>query len=156
MKKFLLISFIGIALVGCAEEEKEKKVTNEMLVGEWKCDSSEFQAGWKDGHFQDYSAPKVIHQKVKYFMNNDAFMVIFDENRPLPFDLEKILKANNQELKNDKVKIKTTTEFNYVNDDEYNFKQIRELSLVNATEKEQIDNNHKQEINLACTRVKVN
>jgi hypothetical protein len=56
MKKFLLISLIGFALIGCGGKE----VTEDMLIGDWKCKGSEQTAKWKNGLFQDY-LPTVDH-----------------------------------------------------------------------------------------------
>ncbi|MWN91336.1 hypothetical protein GQ597_11575, partial [Gilliamella sp. Pra-s65] len=54
MKRILLISLVSLVLFGC----KEKKVTEEMLVGDWRCDFAQQIAKWKDGAFQDYGEIK--------------------------------------------------------------------------------------------------
>lgn len=152
MKRCLLISLIGITLIGC---EEEKKITQEMLIGEWGCDISVYEVGWKDGHFQDDEAPKVSHQKVKYFMNNNKLMATFDGIQTRPFNLAEIQRANKEET-TEQFKLKTTIELNYVSNDEYDFKEIKELYLLNSTEVEQNKTNHKKQTNLLCKRIGTN
>lgn len=152
MKKLLLVSFIGIVLVGCGE----KQITSEMLIGEWSCTSSNFNADWKEGKFQTYGVPKIEQVKFKYYMSDNILMVTseMDGGHPRQFDLDEIRKLNNKEEIADYYKSKENVELNYISNDEYNFKHIKEVTLLNASEEDQNRDNYKKEQDLSCKRIK--
>lgn len=56
MKRILSVALVCLALLGCGE----KKITEEMLVGEWECTISNQEAKWENGVFQDFTPPKSI------------------------------------------------------------------------------------------------
>lgn len=152
MKKLLLVSLIGITLAGCSE----KKVTNEMLVGEWSCTISNFNAKWEDGKFQKYGSPKIEQLKLKYYISDNKLMVTSEKpwGGVHHFDLEEISKVNNKEETTDHYKAKTTIKLNYISNDEFNFKEFKEVTLLNATEEDQNSANYKRENDMSCKRIK--
>lgn len=77
MKRIILISLVSFALFGC----DEKKVTEEMLLGDWQCDFTHQVAKWKDGAFQDY-APQVDHDAslVTYLKEDDNLFIKFPDS----------------------------------------------------------------------------
>lgn len=156
MKKLLLLSLIGITLVGCGEKEGEKKISNEMLVGEWSCDYSDLRAQWEKGQFLDYVKEKGEIVKVKYYMKDNTLMATYndDEEHSRPFSIEEIQKESGKEEISSNLKIKTILELNYISNDEYNFNEIREVTYVNGTDEQNEDNNEKRKHELICKRTK--
>lgn len=53
MKRVILLGLIGFVLTGC----EEKKVTEDMLIGEWECDIDYQIAKMRNGIDQDYAPP---------------------------------------------------------------------------------------------------
>lgn len=152
MKKFLLLSLIGIALVGCGE----KKITNEMLVGEWSCNYNDLNASWEKGKFLDYVKEKTESFKVKYYMKDNSLMVTYDDDNEHsePFNLEEIQNESGKEKISSNLKTKTILELNYISNDEYNFNEIREVTYINGTEEQNEDYNVKHKNEVVCKRIK--
>lgn len=152
MKKILLLSFIGVALVGCGQKE----ITNEFLVGEWSCNYSEYKAPWKDGKFSDYIKGTVEEGKVKYYMNGNTLMVTYDNDNgnTRPFDLDEIRKVNGKEETNYRMKTKTLVEMNYISQDEFVFNEITEVTTTDGSNEENENYNNKHKNEMACKRIK--
>ncbi|OTP86955.1 hypothetical protein B5S42_11815 [Gilliamella apicola] len=144
MKKIILVGLIGVVLSGCGE----KKVTKEMLVGDWKCTRTEQEADWKNGLFQDYSTP--VNQGkwlIVYTKENDDLFLrlsISDRKRKLDFN------ALNEEFSHtsDDEKITSNNKLEYISDDE--FKSTSEISMTFADSQY----NRKIKTLMHCTRLK--
>ncbi|KES15231.1 hypothetical protein GASC598P17_004220 [Gilliamella apis SCGC AB-598-P17] len=90
MKRIALLGLTCFTLFGCGE----KKVTEDMLLGEWNCTVSTQKADSKKGKLQDFSDPEV--GKYKYiFTQKDGKLFwsssLFKEYL-MPFNLEDIYK----------------------------------------------------------------
>jgi len=122
VKKIILVGLIGVVLSGCGE----KKVTKEMLVGDWKCTRTEQEADWKNGLFQDYSTP--VNQGIALIVyikeNDDLFLKLSDSDRKRKL----YFKTINEEFSNtsDDRKITSNNKLEYISDDE--FKLTSEIS----------------------------
>ena len=90
MKRIALLGLTCFALFGCGE----KKVTEEMLLGEWNCTVSTQKADSKKGKLQDFGDPEVGEYKYiftkkdgKLFWSSSLFKEYL-----MPFNLEDIYK----------------------------------------------------------------
>lgn len=70
MKRILSVVLVCLALLGCGE----KKITEEMLVGEWECTISNQEAKWENGVFQDFAPPQIDKKLVTYKMYDGMLM----------------------------------------------------------------------------------
>jgi hypothetical protein len=144
MKKFLLISLIGFALVGCGGKE----VTEDMLIGDWECSGSSQYAIWENGEFQDY-LPAVDSEKllVKYFKEGDNFFVKkphFEEK--IPLDFKEMNGSYDKSYPELEISIVGFNKLEYISGDE--FKSSFEGVLTGKELK------HKTKILSHCTRMK--
>jgi hypothetical protein len=144
MKKFLLISLIGFALVGCGE----KDVTEAMLIGDWECSGSLQKAEWKNGKFQDY-LPEVEHEEllVTYSKEGDNLFV------KMPYIKEKIpqniKKMNeNYDISVSDMRIVGSNKLEYISDDEY------KLTFEATSTQKESEYNNKTKVLMHCTRMK--
>ncbi|MWN06514.1 hypothetical protein [Gilliamella sp. Pas-s95] len=143
MKKILLVGLIGVALLGCGK----KKVTEEMLIGNWECSSIEQRAKWKNGMFQDYST-SIDHGKsvVTYLKENDDFFVKWPgSNEMVKEDFKKLNRSYNSTLNG--MRLSGFNRFEYISDNE--FKMISELAIT----QDKKENNEKSKISMHCTRI---
>lgn len=79
MKRIALISLVSLALFGCGE----KKINEEMLVGDWECNITQQLAKWKNGAFQEYGEVKSEKTLVTYKIYDGVII------RTLPIELFK-------------------------------------------------------------------
>ena len=90
MKRIALLGLVCFALFGCGE----KKVTEEMLLGEWNCTVNTQEAESKNGQLQDFSDPEI--GKYKYiFIKKDGQLfwnLSSSKENLMPFNLEDIYK----------------------------------------------------------------
>ncbi|ORF45452.1 hypothetical protein [Gilliamella apicola] len=70
MKRIALLGVVCFALFGCGE----KKVTEEMLVGDWECRQNKQKAKWKNGTFQDFGEVKSEKVLITY-KNYDGMLM---------------------------------------------------------------------------------
>ena len=144
MKKLILISLVSIALFGCGE----KKVTEEMLIGDWRCNFKEQVAKWKNGLFQDY-APPIDHETslVTYLkVDNDLFVKTPNSFRKIKQYVNKM--DGSFEYSIGDMKTVGFNKLEYISDDE--FKSISEIII---TQNKSEDNEKTKNI-MHCTRIK--
>ena len=151
MKKFLLLSLIGITLVACGK----KKITNEMLVGEWSCHYNDLRAPWKDGQFLDYINEQNGSVKVHYYMQDNTLMMSYNDNsdHASPFNLDELLAMNGIEEIVSNLKTKNIVELNYISNDEFNFNEIQEVTYLYGTNAQEENYNVKLKSELSCKRI---
>ena len=70
MKRIVFLGLVCFALFGCGE----KKVTEEMLVGDWECRQTEQKAKQKNGTFQDFGEVKSEKVLITY-KNYDGMLM---------------------------------------------------------------------------------
>ena len=148
MKRIALLGLACFALFGCGDESSGKKVTEEMLVGDWECTKTTQKADWKNGLFQDYSTPVNQGKSLIVYTkeNDDLFLKLPDIDRKIKLDF----KTLNEEYSNtfDDKKITGHNKLEYISDDE--FKLTAEGSLTSADSKY----NYKVKTFSHCTRIK--
>lgn len=144
MKNLLFIGLIGFTLIGCGE----KKVTEEMLIGDWRCDFKEQVAKWKNGVFQDY-APPVDHEAslVTYLKEDDnLFVKLPDSNNKIKQDFKKLNESYENSIGD--TKISGFNKLEYISDNE--FKWIYENTIIHDNS----EDNAKTKVLTHCTRIK--
>lgn len=153
MKNLLLISLIGLTLFGCGE----KKVTEEMLLGDWDCTQTEQKAKWKNGTFQDFEEVKSEKILVTY-KNYDGLLMKGrgdDLTKGKWYSVSSIVAI--QEVKNlnilELVRYYTSSKFEYISDKEYKYTQILEFVFNDRSEEEQVNDNSRQKLEESCIKV---
>ena len=144
MKRIVLLGLVCFALFGCGE----KKVTEEMLVGDWECTRTRQKADWENGLFQDYSTP-VNQGKVPMVYtkeNHNLFVKLHFSDRKVKVDF----KTLNEEfsINSDDRKMTRYNKLEYISDDE--FKSTSEISMTFADSQY----NRKIKTLMHCTRIK--
>lgn len=74
MRKLLLLSIIGLLLIGC----DERKITNDYFVGEWLCNDKSYHANMENGKFTDYIKGYDRIAKMTFKMENNE-LYFFNE-----------------------------------------------------------------------------
>lgn len=144
MKRILLISLVSLVLFGC----EEKKVTEEMLIGDWRCDFAQQIAKWKNGVFQDY-APPVDHEAslVTYLKeDNDLFVKLPDSDRKIKQDFKKLNESYEDSLGDRR--IVGFTKLEYISDNEF------KLTSESTRTQDKQEDNEKIKTLMHCTRIK--
>lgn len=143
MKRVILLGLIGFFLTGC----EEKKVTEDMLVGEWECDIDYQIAKMRNGVAQDY-APQVGQAVlfVKYLKKDDHLFVEYtDSDGEIIQDFKELNGPFNYSIGDRK--IDGFRKLEYISDNE--FKLIHESSRT----QNKSEDNEKTKILMHCTRV---
>lgn len=143
MKRVILLGLIGFVLTGC----EEKKVTEDMLIGEWECDIDYQIAKMRNGIDQDY-APQVGQAVlfVKYLKKDDHLFVEYtDSDGEIEEDFKELNGPFNYSIGDRK--IDGFRKLEYISDNE--FKLIHESSRT----QNKSEDNEKTKILMHCTRV---
>lgn len=159
MKKIILICLVSLALYGCGE----KKNTEEMLVGNWKCDLTQQVANWKNGTFQDYGEPEskkltVVYKIydgviIKSRLNNtprQSAVIELWESEPTYraiHNLKKIVVDNN-------FVTSIESKLDYISENEYKLTEVITKIYGDFTELEQERSNNKVKFEEHCTKIK--
>lgn len=153
MKRIALLGLVCFALFGCGE----KKVTEEMLVGNWDCTQTEQKAKWKNGTFQDFEEVKIEKILVTY-KNYDGLLMKGrgdDLTKGKWYSVSSIVAI--QEVKNlnilELVRYYTSSKFEYISDKEYKYTQILEFVFNDRSEEEQVNDNSRQKLEESCIKV---
>lgn len=111
MKNLLLVIVIGFLLVGC--DDSNKKVADEMLAGDWACETSHYESSWSDNGFSDFiKKGKALENKMSakfengklYLLNpqnnewTEGSIVGEYDNKPVKKDNNKILSSYTQSI----------------------------------------------------------
>lgn len=153
MKRIVLLGLACFVLFGCGE----KKVTEEMLVGNWECTKNERTARWKNGTFQDFG--EVISEKVLITYKNYDGMLMKGSG-------DDIAKGNwitvsstvaMQDVKNLSIselfRHYISSKFEYISDKEYKYTQVIEIVFKGYSEEEQVGRNLRQKLEENCIKV---
>lgn len=147
MKKLILISLVSIALFGC----EEKKVTEEMLVGDWDCDFAQQVAKWKDGAFQEYGEIERDKGQIKYFMKDNVLYFNFGNPTSYPFKLNSYYDQSEIINQLDNHKVKSKKSITYISPDKYKVIDVTEDIYTNDSDSSE---NNKTKFEYICERVK--
>lgn len=143
MKRVILLGLIGFVLTGC----EEKKVTEDMLIGEWECDIDYQIAKMRNGIDQDY-APQVGQAVlfVKYLKKDDQLFVEFtDSDGEIIQDFKELNGRFNYSIGDRK--IDGFRKLEYITNNE--FKSIYESSIT----QDKSEDKEKTKILMHCTRI---
>ena len=90
MKRIALLGLVCFTLFGCGE----KKVTEEMLLGEWNCTVSTQEAESKNGKLQDFSDPEIGEYKYIFIKKDGQLFWNLSSSKDnlMPFNLEDLYK----------------------------------------------------------------
>ena len=142
MKRFVLLGLACFALFGCGE----KKVTEEMLLGEWNCTVNTQEAESKNGQLQDFSDPEIGKYKYIFIKKDGQLFWGLSEHvdHLFPFNLEDIYKKTEYTVDDRQISQK----IEYLSNDSFR------MTDVTAT----IDKNNKPtsktKDKLVCERIK--
>ncbi|OCL23981.1 hypothetical protein A9G07_03840 [Gilliamella sp. wkB72] len=148
MKKLILMSLVSIALFGC----EEKKVTEEMLIGDWECDFAQQVAKWKDGAFQEYGEIERDKGPIKYFMKDNVLYFNFGLPTSYPFKLNSYYDQSEIINQLDNHKIKSKKSITYISPDKYKVIDVMEDIYTNDSDSSE---NNKTKTEYVCERVKL-
>ena len=153
MKRIILAGLIGMVLTGCGE----KKVTEEMLLGDWECIQTEQEAKWKNGIFQDFEEVKSEKTLVTY-KNYDGLLMRGsgdDINKGDWYSVSSDVAI--QETKDLDIieldKYYTYIKFEYISDKEYRQTLFVENIYNPRPGEEKIKNNLRQKVEENCIKV---
>lgn len=146
MKRFILISLVSLALFGCGE----KKVTEEMLVGDWGCTFDRYKAKWENGLFQDFEfSPKKSTNKtlVRFYIKDNQFWI--ESNKKVnPFNLSNFSGKSSIAKSAFGITTKNNNSIEYISSDKFKMKIIYESrNEVNEA------NNNKEKTEIICERI---
>lgn len=133
MRNILLIVFVCFALFGCGE----KKLTEEMLIGDWDCTMTEQTFKWQDGRFQNVYEPETEVIKINFFVENNILMTKEKEkSEAVPFDIKEIYDNPVVEKVTEKgLKFKFIRKVQYISNDKFTLLYVTETQ-ENYSEKE--------------------
>ncbi|AHN26230.1 hypothetical protein GAPWK_1657 [Gilliamella apicola] len=153
MKRIVLLGLACFVLFGCGE----KKITEEMLVGDWECRQNEQKAKWKNGTFQDFG--EVKSEKVLITYKNYDGMLMKGRG-------DDIAKGNwssvssivaMQDVKNLSIselfRHYISSKFEYISDKEYKYTQVIEIVYKGGSEEAQVEGNLRQKLEENCIKV---
>lgn len=146
MKRIVLISLVSLALFGC----EEKKVTEEMLIGDWECDFTQQVAKWKDGAFQEYGEIERDKGLEKYFMKDNTLYFSDGASLSYPFNLSSYNQAEKITSLDDH-KIKWQDSIKYISPDKFKTVHLMEYIYTNDSDNSK---NIKTKSEFVCERVK--
>lgn len=143
MRNILLIVFVCFALFGCGE----KKLTEEMLIGDWDCTMTEQTFKWEDGRFQNVYEPETEVIKINFFIENNILMTKEKEkSKAVPFDIKEIYDNPVVEKVTEKgLKFKFIRKVQYISNDKFTLLYVTETQ-ENYSEKEISISQFKKEV----------
>lgn len=143
MRNILLIVFVCFALFGCGE----KKLTEEMLIGDWDCTMTEQTFKWEDGRFQNVYEPETEVIKINFFIENNILMTKEKEkSEAVPFDIKEIYDNPVVEKVTEKgLKFKFIRKVQYISNDKFTLLYVTETQ-ENYSEKEISISQFKKEV----------
>lgn len=143
MRNILLIVFVCFALFGCGE----KKLTEEMLIGDWDCTMTEQTFKWEDGRFQNVYEPETEVIKINFFVENNILMTKEKEkSEAVPFDIKEIYDNPVVEKVTEKgLKFKFIRKVQYISNDKFTLLYVTETQ-ENYSEKEISISQFKKEV----------
>ena len=72
MKKIALLGLVCIAFSGCADD---KVVSDEMVIGDWKCENIDYESTWDKNSFGEFK--KASEKQIKFlsfkYENNSLY-----------------------------------------------------------------------------------
>ena len=151
MKKILLIILFIFPFSLFADE---KRVTEEMLLGDWECVFTIYYSKWKNGAFQDYGEPQIKKVKHRFLKKNGVFFYIRGEgNVHEDFGLNDFY--DKQEIRSSVNSLQTRS-IEYVSDDKFIIRHYFESYFRKDiyTEKEKELYNSRSKIEKSCERIK--
>ena len=151
MKRIALLGLACLALFGCGDESSGKKVTEEMLVGDWECDFAQQIAKWKDGAFQDYGEIKRDKGSIKYFMKDNILYYNFGNPTSYPFNLASYYDQSEIIKPLDNHNIKQQKSITYISPDKYKIVDVMEDIYTNNSDNAE---NIKTKTEIVCERIK--
>lgn len=141
MKRIILISLVSLALFGC----EEKKVTEEMLIGDWECNTTQQIAIWDNGVFKDDDKLALDNGRmsIKFIKKDGKLFGVNDKSEAVPFNLETLYNKPEYSGYSGEVKVKGKTTIEYISIDKFKLSFINEATNVK-----------KLKLELVCERVK--
>ncbi|MCX8639882.1 hypothetical protein J3U37_07175 [Gilliamella sp. B3172] len=154
MKRIALISLVSLALFGCGE----KKINEEMLVGDWECNITQQLAKWKNGAFQEYGEVKSEKTLVTYKIYDGVII------RTLPIELFKndwesysvyqsIYNIKGINITDKNVSI-IERKIDFISENEYRITGVLSVINGNDTESVQEKDNFKNKLEEHCIKIK--
>lgn len=146
MKRIALIGLVSLALFGCGEE----KVTEEMLIGDWRCDATKQHEKWENGVLQDN--PIIGHGEtlVTYLKEDNKLFVKFPNfsDEKIKHDFKKYNKSYEEEPMGDK-ETAGFSKFEYISNNEFKWSYGYSMS------QDEPDSNVKTKVKVLihCTRI---
>lgn len=143
MRNILLICFICFTLFGCSD----KKVTDEMLIGDWECTIIDQTFKLKDGYFQKDLKPETQVKKIKFFIENNTLMTKeIGDSKAVPFDIKKIYETSSFEKTTERgLKFNFTQKVQYISKDKFTLLYITKAQ-DNYLKKELSISQYKKEV----------
>lgn len=153
MKKVLLVGLVVLALSGCGE----KKVTEEMLIGDWDCNITQQFAKWKNGAFQDFDEAKREKDRIIYKIYDGVLVKsgpndAFHKNWESGFTYRAIRNLKYIEIIDNYVN-SIESKIDYISENEYKLTGIG-LLIGNDSESKLEAHNIKHKFEEHCTRIK--
>lgn len=143
MKKVLLVGLVG--LVGLVLSGfGEKKVTEEMLIGNWACNTTSQIAEWENGVFKDYEELSNYRNSFKFIKKDGKFFGVNDKSEELPIDLEALYNKPEYSGYSGKMKVKGKTTIEYISIDKFKMSSINEAINVQKLKTESVCERVKQ------------
>lgn len=145
MKRILLVGLVSVVLSGCGE----KKVTEEMLIGEWECSYSLHGDNWIDEDFQESGPIQTDKGNMKYFKKNNILYFNFENQGSHPFQLDTFYSGKELIITNNDESVKQRKAITYFSHDKFKATINSEYTFNDSvTDKQNID------VEMICERIK--
>lgn len=152
MKKIFLVGLISLFLSGCDKTVSDEVVSDEMFIGDWKCNYIDYKSIWDGNNFGEYKIDEKFEVLVTFkYENNSLYSKITNKDEWTKRSL--VEEYNNKTIQDEDgfLKMKVTKSLKKVSDDK--FITTDECEFISKDE-EYDSFNRKFKNEITCTRIR--
>ena len=152
MKKIFLVGLISLFLSGCDKTVSDEVVSDEMFIGDWKCNYIDYISIWDGNNFGEYKIDEKFEVLVTFkYENNSLYSKITNKDEWTKRSL--VEEYNNKTIQDEDgfLKMKVTKSLKKVSDDK--FITTDECEFISKDE-EYDSFNRKFKNEITCTRIR--
>ena len=152
MKKIFLVGLISLFLSGCDKTVSDEVVSDEMFIGDWKCNYIDYISIWDGNNFGEYKIDEKFEVLVTFkYENNSLYSKITNKDEWTKRSL--VEEYNNKTIQDESrfLKMKVTKLLKKVSDDK--FITTDECEFISKDE-EYDSFNRKFKNEITCTRIR--
>ena len=152
MKKIFLVGLISLFLSGCDKTVSDEVVSDEMFIGDWKCNYIDYKSIWDGNNFGEYKIDEKFEVLVTFkYENKSLYSKITNKDEWTKRSL--VEEYNNKTIQDESrfLKMKVTKLLKKVSDDK--FVTTDECEFISKDE-EYDSFNRKFKNEITCTRIR--